>query len=76
MSDLKPDIESAKFEITRLENKIKEMSELCLTNAEVNKIKADAVLGFEIPELDSIGDWRVVDASLKNYADKLERGDV
>ena len=43
---------------------------------DLKKIKADAVLGFEIPELDSIGDWRVVDSSLKNYAEKLKRGDV
>ena len=42
MNELKPCIESAKLEIERLERQIKQMSELCLTVEEVNKLKAES----------------------------------
>ena len=89
MSDLKADIESAKFEITRLENKVtqleKENEMLVMYNGDLKKIKADAVREFKealfnaskkISNDEHRHGVRCAIIFTEDYADKLERGDV
>ncbi|MFC4699346.1 hypothetical protein ACFO4O_04130 [Glaciecola siphonariae] len=59
---------------------INEMSQLCLTNGEVNRIKADAVREFfdSLEPRIQIGKsklWQIETQKVNEYADKLEQGE-
>lgn len=58
--------------IEALDEAEQELSDL---KASLPKIKADAVRSFDIPELDSLGDERVVSDALNEHANKLEAGE-
>ena len=80
MQDLKPCIESAALEIERLERQIAQMSELCLTVEEVNKIKIDAFeAGVKLGEMAELSHWsefdEVVKTAAEQYANKVEGGE-